>query len=242
MRDFDLSDIGKKKDRSSDLKTIGRTIDRLAARRKASIEVDGPLAKSKIAWKISTYQQAVLYRVVALAEGVRDAWNARNILVSFLSVRALVETVAVFDELERALLVHISNQDLSAMDALMINRIFATKDTEVLKGRPEFLATNVITFVDKFEKRHGIAGIRSNYDSLSERCHPNSAGHHQLFSKTDYSTGEVRFFEKSKNLERALDTIIAPLGLLSLFKRSMERLDQVVVDVAEIQHRLNPVR
>jgi len=191
MRDFDLSDIGQEKNRAGDLCRINKTIERLAARRKASIEVDGPLAQSKIAWKISAYQQAVLYRVVALAEGVRDAWNARRILVSFLAVRALVETIAVFDELERTLVAHISKEDLRAMNALMMNRIFATKDAGLLKGRPEHLAINVLTFVDKLEKRHGIVGLRSNYDSLSERCHPNSAGHHQLFSRTDYDTGTV---------------------------------------------------
>jgi hypothetical protein len=238
--DFDLSDVEQLKDRSGDLRAINGTIRRLAARRKGVLEKDGPLARSKIAWKMSSYQQAVLYRVVALAEGVRGAWNARNVLVSFLAVRALVETIAVFDQLEQALHASIGIEDLSGIDALIMNRIFSTRDPAMLKGRPEHLAINVLSFVDKLEKRHGIRGIRSNYDGLSERCHPNSLGHHQFFSKADYETGSVTFSEQPRNLGRALDTIIPPLGLVSLFERSMDQLDQMILKVAEIQHRLNP--
>jgi len=162
------------------------------------------------------------------------------VLVAFLTVRALVETIAVFDEFERTLLAHVANEDLKAIDSLVQNRIFATRDEELLDGHPEITATNVLTFIDKIEARYDLP-IRNNYESLSERCHPNSAGHHQMYSKTDYTDGTVTFAE-TKNLPMVLDSIRAPLGLVFLFERSMDELDKAVLTIAEIQHRINPVR
>jgi hypothetical protein len=239
MSEFDLSGVDCATDRADDLRKINKAIERLAARRKTNIERAGPFAQSKLAWKVATYQQAMLYRVVALARGARDAWNARNVMVSLLATRALVETIAVFDDFEHTLSAHLANEDLQEMDKLLTNRIFATKDEELLDGHPEILAINVLTFIDRFEKRHGIP-VRSHYDRASERCHPNSAGHHQLYSKTDYSNGTVTFSE-TKNLSAILDSIRAPLGLVFLFEQSMNALDPAILKTAETQHRLNPV-
>jgi hypothetical protein len=158
------------------------------------------------------YQQAILYRVVMLARGVRLAWNAQNILLSFLAARALMETLAVFDDLEGELSSTAECEDLEATDRLVMNRTFSTRDGELLQDHPELLAINVLTFIDKLEQRYGIP-IRNHYNSLSERCHPNSAGHHQMYSTTDRTNGTVTFSE-TKNPDMSLDYIRAPLGLL----------------------------
>ena len=239
MSGFDFSGVDYPQDRRADFQKISDAIDSLAARRKTTLVAEGPFARSKLAWKVATYQEAILYRVVALGAGTRDAWNARNVLVAFLTTRALVETIAVFDDFERSLLAHAASEDVGAMDALAQNRTFATRDEQLLDGHPEILATGVMTFIDKIGKRYDLP-IRHNYEAMSEVCHPNSAGHHQMFSKTDYTDGTVTFSE-IKNLPMVLDYIRAPLGLLSLFERSMDELDPAVLKIAEIQHRLHPV-
>jgi len=239
MSGFDLSEIAQEKDRS-DLREIDKVVERLAERRVIVIKVEGLYGRSKLAWKVATYQQAILYRVVALSRGARDSWNARNLPVCFLAVRALVETLAVFDDLVRVLLAHAEKKDLEQIDKLIMNRIFATRDEKLLEGRPEHQAIGVLSFIDKLEKRYGLP-IRGNYDTLSERCHPNSAGHHQMYSTTDYSDGTVTFSE-SKNLSMNIDLVRAPLGLVVLFERSMNQLDQAIQTIGEIQHRIRPVR
>jgi hypothetical protein len=236
---FDLSFVEHDDHRGNDFRKIDAAIERLVNRRKAKIEVEGAFAQSKIAWKIATYQQAVLYRVVALATGTRLVWNARNVLACFLLVRALVETIAVFDEFERELSVILEREDLGAMDGFVMNRTFATKDGELLQDHPELLAINVLTFIDKLQRRYDIP-VRSNYDSLSERCHPNSAGHHQMYSTTNKNNGTVTFSD-AKSLPASLDYIRAPLGLVFLFERSMGRREETMLKVAELQHRLNPI-
>jgi hypothetical protein len=69
MSVFDLSNVDQESGRADDLRKTNDTIERLAKRRKDTIRVEGILAQSKIAWKIEAYQQAILYRVVALSKG-----------------------------------------------------------------------------------------------------------------------------------------------------------------------------
>jgi hypothetical protein len=235
---FDLSFVEHGKDVAEDFHNINAAIDRLTNLRKAEIQVEGPFFRSKLAWKIATYQEAVLYRAVALMTGARLAWNAKNQLACFILVRALVETFAVFDEFVREVLASLEREDLGAMDELVMNRTFATKDNEMLRDHPNLVATNVLTFIDKMGKHYDLP-VRTNYDNLSERCHPNSAGHHQMYSATEKPSGRVTFSE-TKNLPMALTYIRAPLGLVFLFERSMERLTEATIQIAELQHRLHP--
>jgi hypothetical protein len=153
-------------------------------------------------------------------------------------VRAVTETVAVFDEFERELEAALDREDIKAMDQLVTNRTFATRDGELLEDHPEILAINVLTFIDKLQKRYDLP-IRANYDSLSERCHPNAAGHHQMFSTTDRTNGTVTFTE-TKRLAADLDIIRAPLSLVFFFERTIDYIDAVIPKVAALQHRLNP--
>ncbi|MCX7310318.1 MAG: hypothetical protein NTV56_00975 [Alphaproteobacteria bacterium] len=240
MTKFDLSRTPHDQDATDDFNKIVACIERLARRRKAKIEIEGPLLKSKVAWKIATYQQAVLYRVIALGEGTRLAWNAGNVLTALLTVRALTETIAIFDEFEVALMKRLAGEDLGAIDALIMNRSFATLDEELLKGHPEIEAERVMKFIDKLGKRYQIP-IRNHYDSMSERCHPNSAGHHQMFSKTDHTTGTVTFSDL-RTESMYLHFIRAPLGLLSLFEKTMNALDDAIPKIAEVHHRIKPSR
>jgi hypothetical protein len=106
-------------------------------------------------------------------------------------VRALLETFAVFDEFVRELLSCLAREDLGAMDDLVMNRTFATKDNDLLHDHPNLVATNALTFINKMGKHYGLP-IRANYDSLSERCHPNSAGHHQMYSTTEKPSAALK--------------------------------------------------
>jgi hypothetical protein len=50
-------------------KNIDASITRLAERKKDKITKTGLFAKSKLAWKVATFQEAILYRLVMLAKG-----------------------------------------------------------------------------------------------------------------------------------------------------------------------------
>ena len=68
-------------------------LEELANGRREHVQ-KGQYARSKIAWKVANYAEAIRYRTVALADGAAQNWNGGNILCAALCARAVVETVA----------------------------------------------------------------------------------------------------------------------------------------------------
>ena len=61
-----------------------------------------------------------------------------------------------------------------------------------------------------------------------------------MYSTMKKNNGTVTFSD-AKSLPASLDYIRAPLGLVFLFERSMGRLEETMLKVAGLQHRLNPI-
>jgi hypothetical protein len=97
---------------SDNLKLINAVLDRLAAKRVQRIERVGPLAQSKLAWKVATLKEALLYRVVALGKGCAVAWNRSDALGAALAARAFIETVAIVMDFDRRLGQLLSQENL----------------------------------------------------------------------------------------------------------------------------------
>lgn len=218
------------------LTSINDEIVRLAKRRRSTISVAGHLARSKIAWKIETFAEAVLYRIVALAEGTALSWNEAMPLPAFLCTRALVETVALLVDFEGRVSKLLNAEDLKGLDELTMNRIFSSRDEEWLKQSPEFKTVNVLTHIEKLDKL--LPGALDHYNRLSERCHPNSLGHHQMFTTTDYSNGTVTY--DARKAMRDVPAIIAGLTLLAVAEHSLKELSALFERVSELHHRTSP--
>jgi hypothetical protein len=175
------------------LRGINATLERLSRRRLDRITVSGPFERSKLAWKVATYSQAVLYRVVMLASGCALTWNHGNALCSILAGRALVETVATLIDFDKQLAKLLDQEDLAGIDTAIMKLSFATRDEEMLKENPEVEAVNTLTFIGKLDRKHGLEGAFQHYISLSELCHPNHGGHLGLFGMLDRETGETTY-------------------------------------------------
>jgi hypothetical protein len=221
------------------LDEISASLVRLDGMRAVEINVEGAFLRSKIAWKLVTYQHALLHRIIALMDGVAVAWNARSTLAAILAARAFMETFAVMDAFEKRVVDLLGREDLGALDDLAGNGIFASRDEQWLAEFPETKAVNAVTFIDRFNKR--VEGFRAHYDRLSERCHPNSAGHNFMFSKLDTKTGSVTYFEEREPANNG-DLIIGAILLLPLIESMMPRLDALILKVSDLQHRVSPVR
>jgi hypothetical protein len=217
---------------------LNASLDRLSGMRASEINVSGKFLRSKIAWKLAVYQHALLHRIVALMDGVAVAWNNECTLSAMLSARALMETLAVLAEFERRVDRLLKQQDLGGLDAVGQNATFASRDPEWTKENPETQAVNVVTYIDKFNKR--VKGFRDHYDRLSERCHPNSHGHNFMFSKLDTSDGTVRFYDE-REPQRNRQMILGALVLLPLVESISARLDQLIEKVSDLQHSVAPI-
>jgi hypothetical protein len=234
--EFDKTGLNEKDAETVDL--VNSTLARLRNRRKDKVIRTGPFLKSKLAWKVANYQQAVLYRIVMLADGCVLTWNSNNPLCSFLAARALLETTALFSEFEHRLNELIEIPDFGGIDALAMNRTFATRDEPFAQSNPDLEAISVLTFIDKIDKRL-LPGMRRHYDLLSERCHPNSFGHFFFFSTLDTETGTTTFAD-NKNKEGNFHHIIAPMILIGLVENSMGRLDEMIIKLADIHSAAHP--
>jgi hypothetical protein len=67
---------------------LNAALECLNGRRAIEINVAGPFARSKIAWKLAVHQQGLLHRLIALMDGTSVAWNNRRTLSAILSARA----------------------------------------------------------------------------------------------------------------------------------------------------------
>lgn len=217
---------------------LNAALARLNEMRAVEINIAGPFLRSKIAWKLATYQHALLHRTVALMDGVAVAWNHQATLSAMLSARALMETFAIFYALDTDVTKHLAAEDLERLDTIAQRGTFASRDTEWIKEHPETQAVNVLTFVDRFDKH--LAGFRGHYDRLSERCHPNSLGHHFMFSSLDTKEGTVSYSDET-HPEGNAQSVLAAISPLPLVENIMVRLDKSILAVSDLQHRISPV-
>jgi len=168
---------------------LNAALECLNERRAIEINVAGPFARSKIAWKLAVHQQGLLHRLIALMDGTSVAWNNRRTLSAILSARALMETMAMMSALAERVADALAAEDLGALDALAQQGTFSSRDAEWLSEAPETKAVNVLTYIDRFDRR--AEGFRGHYDILSERCHPNALGHNFMFGKLE-PVGRIR--------------------------------------------------
>jgi hypothetical protein len=203
---------------------------RLMARRKHLIAAEGDGEKSMIAWKLAAFQQAVLYRVVMLAQGSSNGWNDCNILSSILCARALLETIAATHYVEVNLARYVEKKDFKAMSLLVDGQAYATRNEEWLKDEAGLKAVNVLTAIDKLDGL--IPGIRRHYDFLSEWCHPNYLGQRFLFATIDPNKRTVAFSESKNRNKQMLDAILAAAMMIEYFEKLLIKLDEVTPTIA----------
>lgn len=218
---------------------VNASLERINEFRAVEITVTEHLAKSKIAWKITGYQHALLHRIVALIDGTAIAWNSRSTLTAMLAARAFMETVAIFSEFVDRVHGHYKSADLKELDELAQNWTFASRDVEWIDEYPECKSINILTLIDKFDKK-GSEGFKAHYERLSERCHPNSLGHTYMFSELDRSDGTIRFSDE-RNPKANAHSIVTAVMMLPLVERLSTRLDKLIMQIADLQHRIHPV-
>ena len=217
-----------------DIEEFNQTLERLRKRRLSSIRPEGVAAESKVVWKISSFIQVVLYRIVMLADGCADAWNARNVLAALLCSRAIMETSAVILDFEIQLKRFCGDSNFSAIDDLVMNRTFSTRQEDWHKEGSGLAAVSVLTLIDKMDKT--IEGARQHYDFLSEMCHPNSMGHNFMFGKLDTQTAVVCLSDQAPFTRAFSDHVFGGFILIGIFELSLDRIDKLLPRVLELSN------
>jgi hypothetical protein len=222
----------------ADLALINAQLEVMASRRLDRIDLlDQPYRRSKIAWKIAQFSNAMAHRFISLAEGVALSWNSSNVLSAVLNARAMVETTAIYWKFGGQFSKYCRALDFGAADRLAMSYLFGTRDDEILKESPELKARQVLNAIDSIDKTI-IPHFRSHYDRLSEFCHPNSMGHRGLFSQLDRKTGITVF--GSRAVEDFIIPVKCALGTAEVFKLAMDSIDDEIEDFAHAHHSARP--
>lgn len=219
-------------DHRVDITHVNKQLEALAARRRENIDLfDEPYCRSKIAWKVAVFSNAILFRFITLAEGVALSWNHGNYLSAVLNGRAMVETAAFFWKFVRDFERSAKAKDFGGVDTFVSYALFATRDEELLRDRPE-LKADIMKSIKVAEKE--IPGFCCHYEGLSEFCHPNSFGHRGLFSSIDKETGITSF--KSLGGESFIHAMNCALGTSVLIGMGLNRIDQLIPIFANAHH------
>jgi hypothetical protein len=218
----------------SEVTPSNNALDRLRASRLSEVRPEGDAGKSKVVWKIAVFQQAILYRIVMLADGCADAWNAGNPLAATLCARAITETSALLLDFEARLRKQLcSAGDFPAIDALVMNRTFSTRLTDWQEQADGVQAQNILTTLKKIDEKL-LPGVYHHYEYLSEICHPNSLGHNLMFGNLSYDTATVTLSDKTALDKGHFDHVFAAFFLIQLVERFLQKIGDLKPRVLEL--------
>lgn len=203
-------------------------LNQLISLKQDKISAKGNPPMPLVVWKLKSYAQTTLHRIIDLSIESCNAWDNNLPAVSFLLTRSVLESVSyIFD---------FTNQMIPSEKAYNLEEInsIVNKLKYGGKGLPKLpKIDNVLTIMDRISKI--IPGYREDYEKLSSFCHPNYAAVGMLYSKQDME--EFCFNIDRKNGIRP-DTfniiVIFLYKSLTLQKLSMERLETIYPKLVEL--------
>jgi hypothetical protein len=173
------------------VQTVNTVLAQLQERKKTTLERQGDLLTSRSAWLVAVFEQAILYRITALAGGAIAMWEARNPLGATLSARSLLESGALVLAMARDLERLADDGRLAEIDAYVTERAFVTQPGGWIEQARTARPVATLALIDSADQV--CAGTRFCYDRLSEIAGPEALGQHSVFGAVDKSGTSVEF-------------------------------------------------
>lgn len=216
-------------------KEVGGAVEDM---RKSQLEVvtaEGNPRKAKARWIVESHIQAVLYRVVALADGIYDAMAEKNYLVALILTRALLETAAFFWHFHRTLSDRVAKRDFNGIYEVAVMHVLSgmeVSDDTKRKTTPKIgtLIDNLDRELFKSKKRY----VKETYDMLSRCTHPNWMGMAGLYGKIHYKSKEHRFSNEMKSEEEVCILIAGNIGFFELLNRWRKKVERLYTNIQKI--------
>jgi hypothetical protein len=190
----------------------------------------------KMLWKTTSLYQCLMRRTIEAADGMRSAWNAGNLLTTITMARSLIEIGAIVDHLTESVKKATESRDVEALDKAVMNVGFGTKFEVFEEQKPEFQALNVLTVIDRMDKRwfrDRKPRFRSTYDFLSEFVHPNHYGILGLYSDDFPKEYRIEFGNVAKKRTMILPTLRVTLSMVravDIAAREIGELIPAIID------------
>jgi len=188
----------------------------------------------KVLWKVTAVYQALIRRTVEIADGLRTAWNAGNLVTTITMARSLIETGAIVRHLTERIKEAVEKKDVSALDEAVMQVGFATRDENFIKDGA-YKATNILTLIDRADVSmfKDKAPFRQSYDFLSEFAHPNHGGVLSLYSDNFPDEYRIEFGNTAKKKADILPQIRVPLAVIWLMEIAAKEIDEMRLAMLE---------
>lgn len=192
----------------------------------------------KIVWKASCTYQCIIRRTIDIADGLRSAWNAGNVLTAITMGRSLVETGSIAKRLSDGIRAATEKRDVEALDSIVMNIGFATR----LKGiydeadADKYKAQNILTAIEKMDKklfRDKRLRLSATYEFLSEFAHPNHLSLHGLYNTEFHREYRNEFGITAKKKTDILPNLRVALNMVWLVNIEAKAFDEMMPTILD---------
>lgn len=171
--------------------------------------------------------QAILYRVVDIAENTIPLWRNGKIIPVIILSRSLMETVSAAYWLICRISRHMDAGNWEYIDEDIMRLSFSSSTVDKLPN-----PVNILNFIDVVNK--SIPGWRNAYDIMSQSVHPNSDGTIFAYSEVDEKSYDINFFKTLPCTMEWLDKNMPPVLTNSLFL-----MQKILNDYTDLRPNLN---
>lgn len=213
---------------------INEAIHNLRKLKLSEIRVEGPLAKSKIAWKVKKLSQSFIHRLCELSDGCYITWASSHYLSSIILARCIIETSAVMWHFEEKIKTCLDAGDLDKIDKTVMHQTFSTRIEGMLGEENEYKAQNILGIIQKQDKK--IKGFLSVYENMSEAVHPNHFGLSQVHGEINYEDGTVTFGEP-RFTKAMFSSISCAFMAIAISCDKYIILEDSINKIAQLQHK-----
>jgi len=178
----------------------------------------------KIIWKLQTYEQFTIHRVLDFIETIISSWKKFRPSIAFILNRAMIENVVIlYDSIWRIDRLLNENKK-NEIDELIMKVIFGSK----VRDEEKYKATNIITILKRINKT--FPGIWETYESESEFVHPNRDALIGLYGHVEedgeYMTCNIdnKFGVDESTIKLFFKSFVANIGLFDLTLSELNQL------------------
>jgi hypothetical protein len=181
--------------------------------------------------------QSHLHRCVEQAEAAAILCNEHCWLSAIVVARSLLETIAAYHHLARKIANLVRAGNIRATNDALLTASFATRDPELINqaGSDDVRATSILTQIDALASHH--AGVRQDYDLLSEHAHPNAFGVFLFFSQESISRTNLEFRTEGWIAGKAFIMIGASISALHAALDASQTMEAAAQELSQLGQR-----
>ncbi len=216
-----------------DIQTVNAALEKLQARKSATVLRQGDQQASKGAWLVALFEQAILHRITALARGAITMWEARNPLGAALCARSLLESGALVLEMERQLGRLADSGKFSELETFVADRTFVSQPGGWIEQARAARPIDLLRLINEADRL--CPGARFCYDRLCEIAAPEALGQHAVFGAIDKSGTSAEFRDDESLEPSTFRLILDAARIVAPVAAALEAIDALAHRVVALE-------